>query len=71
MQGRTSVVIAHRLSTIQNADRIYLLENGKIIAWGNHAELMKSSDTYREMVLLQHDGFLPDDDEEETPENRE
>ena len=44
-QGRTSIVIAHRLSTIQNADRIVVLEKGKIIESGNH------------QTLLQQDGY--------------
>ena len=60
MIGRTSIVIAHRLSTIQHADIIYLLEQGKIIAWWNHTSLMKTSEVYREMVALQHDGFVGD-----------
>ena len=40
MKGRTSVVIAHRFSTIRNADKIVVLENGKIIETGNHEELL-------------------------------
>lgn len=67
MVWRTSIVIAHRLSTIQNADMIYLLEKGNIIAWGNHRELLATSPLYREMVSLQHDGFLGKDDELENP----
>jgi ATP-binding cassette, subfamily B, bacterial len=53
MAGRTSFVIAHRLSTIAHADRILVLENGKIIEQGRHAELMAASGRYREMVDLQ------------------
>ncbi len=41
MQNRTSFVIAHRLSTIRNADRIIVLENGKIVQEGRHVELLK------------------------------
>jgi ATP-binding cassette subfamily B protein/subfamily B ATP-binding cassette protein MsbA len=53
MAGRTSFVIAHRLSTIAHADRILVLENGRIIEQGRHDELMAASGRYREMVDLQ------------------
>jgi ATP-binding cassette subfamily B protein/subfamily B ATP-binding cassette protein MsbA len=53
MQGRTSFVIAHRLSTIAHADRILVLENGRIIEQGRHDELMQQSGRYRAMVDLQ------------------
>jgi ATP-binding cassette subfamily B protein/subfamily B ATP-binding cassette protein MsbA len=53
MGGRTSFVIAHRLSTIAHADRILVLENGRIVEQGRHEELMQASGRYREMVDLQ------------------
>ncbi len=53
MQGRTSFVIAHRLSTIAHADRIIVLEKGRIVEQGRHEELMQLDSRYREMVLLQ------------------
>jgi ATP-binding cassette subfamily B protein len=53
MHGRTSFVIAHRLSTIAHADRILVLENGRIVEQGGHEELMQASGRYREMVDLQ------------------
>jgi len=62
MKGRTSIIIAHRLSTIQHVDRIYMLDGGQVIASGNHSELMKSSDKYRHLIELQHDGFIDEED---------
>jgi ABC-type polar amino acid transport system ATPase subunit len=53
MQGRTSFVIAHRLSTIMHADRIVVLEDGRVAEVGTHAELMERSGPYRQMVLVQ------------------
>ena len=45
-EGRTTIIIAHRLSTIQNADRIIVLKDGKIIEQGSHDELIKASGEY-------------------------
>ncbi|HEX3872754.1 MAG TPA: ABC transporter ATP-binding protein [Solirubrobacteraceae bacterium] len=50
MAGRTTFVIAHRLSTIALADEIAVLEDGRVAAYGTHAELMTRSDHYREIV---------------------
>jgi ATP-binding cassette subfamily B protein/subfamily B ATP-binding cassette protein MsbA len=53
MLGRTSFVIAHRLSTIRHADRILVIEAGRIVEQGTHDELMARSGRYRQMVDLQ------------------
>lgn len=53
MQGRTCFVIAHRMSTIVLADRIAVLEHGRLVELGTHAELMSASTRYRHMVELQ------------------
>jgi ATP-binding cassette subfamily B protein len=50
MTGRTTFVIAHRLSTISLADRIVVLERGRVAADGTHAELLETSPLYREIV---------------------
>ena len=53
MKNKTSLVIAHRLSTIQKADRIIVLEKGKIIESGVHIELMKNDGIYSNLVKMQ------------------
>lgn len=53
MKNKTSLVIAHRLSTIQKADKIIVLEKGKIIESGVHKELMKNDGIYSNLVKMQ------------------
>lgn len=53
MQGRTSFVIAQRISTVLNADKILVLDKGKIAASGNHEELMEESEIYAEIYSSQ------------------
>ncbi len=53
-QGRTTFVIAHRLSTIRSADQILVLEDGKIVERGNHAELLAADGRYRELYDKQY-----------------
>ncbi|RWS28396.1 multidrug resistance protein 3-like protein, partial [Leptotrombidium deliense] len=50
MKGRTCVVIAHRLSTIQNADKIVVLRDGKVIEQGNHKSLLATKGAYFELL---------------------
>jgi len=47
IKDRTTLVIAHRLSTIMNSKKIYVVDEGKIIAQGNHQELLQKSETYK------------------------
>lgn len=53
MEGRTSFVIAQRISTVLNADQILVLDQGKIVARGNHEELMENSPIYAEIYSSQ------------------
>jgi len=53
MLGRTTLVIAHRLSTILRADRILVLEDGRIVDQGTHAELLRRNDLYRRLYRAQ------------------
>jgi subfamily B ATP-binding cassette protein MsbA len=53
MVGRTVVVIAHRLSTVRRADRIVVIEDGRITDIGSHEELMNKLGTYRRLYDLQ------------------
>jgi ABC-type multidrug transport system fused ATPase/permease subunit len=58
MKDRTSIVIAHRLSTIAKLDRIIVLDNGRIVEDGSHAELLKKKGTYATLWSHQSGGFL-------------
>ncbi|HEY4201752.1 MAG TPA: ABC transporter transmembrane domain-containing protein [Devosiaceae bacterium] len=61
MQGRTTLVIAHRLATIRDADRILVLDGGRLIDQGTHAQLVKKGGRYAELAKLQ---FRLDEDVE-------
>ncbi len=53
MKGRTTLIIAHRLATVVNADRIAVMDRGRIVATGTHDELLKSSPLYARLAELQ------------------
>ncbi len=53
MKKRTTLVIAHRLATVRNADRIVVLDGGKVMATGTHAQLMKKGGLYARLAKLQ------------------
>ena len=54
MEGRTSIVIAHRLSTIQHADKILVMQGGKIREVGTHQELLARRGYYYHLYQLQY-----------------
>jgi ATP-binding cassette subfamily B protein len=57
-RGRTSFVIAHRLRTVANADKILVIQNGRLTEHGNHDELMALKGSYYRMYTMQSGGFF-------------
>jgi ATP-binding cassette, subfamily B, bacterial len=55
MEGRTTIVIAHRLATVQKADRIIVMDQGRIVATGRHEELVEQEGLYARLAALQFD----------------
>lgn len=60
MQGRTTVVIAHRLSTVTGADLIYVIDGGRVVEHGTHAELLRQQGVYARLYALQFAGQAAD-----------
>ncbi|MDR0319836.1 MAG: ABC transporter ATP-binding protein/permease [Rickettsiales bacterium] len=58
LDGKTALVVAHRLSTLRQMDRIIVLDKGKIVEQGTHAELIKQNGIYANLWNLQVDGFI-------------
>ena len=50
MEGRTTIIISHRLSTIALADQVVLMERGRVIEVGTHADLLRTSPRYAEVL---------------------
>ena len=62
LEGRTSIVIAHRLSTIRNADKIVVLDHGKVVEVGKHEELLENKGVYARLYAINY-GLAHDGDE--------
>ena len=60
MENRTTLVIAHRLATVRAADRIVVMEDGRIVEQGTHADLSKAGGLYARLARLQFAGGTPD-----------
>jgi len=61
MQARTTLVIAHRLATVMHADRILVLDGGRLVESGSHAELVAAGGLYARLAAMQFDAGRPDD----------
>jgi ATP-binding cassette subfamily B protein len=64
LKGRTSIIIAHRLSTVRNADKIVVLEEGRITEMGSHSELIERGGLYKQLYEMQFRYEPPEEDED-------
>jgi ATP-binding cassette subfamily B protein len=71
MRGRTTLIIAHRLSTISLADRVVVLEGGRIVADGRHDDLMRDVPLYREILAHAEEEYEREHEHEEEEEEEE
>lgn len=71
MVGRTTIVIAHRLATIRRADRIYVLDKGKVVETGSHAELISQDGLYARLSKIQFQDQSGDLKEDPTEDHKE
>lgn len=60
LAGRSALVISHRFSTVRNADRIYVMADGRVAEEGTHDELMRHGGIYADLFALQASAYLPD-----------
>ncbi len=67
--GRTTLVVAHRLSTVMAADRIYVLDGGKVVESGDHGALLARNGTYARLYKLQFAEHAPDYDAERSTDH--
>ena len=68
MAGRTTIVIAHRLSTVKDADRIYVIDRGRVVETGTHASLVRHQGLYARLAKAQDLDQLPQPPSETSPE---
>ena len=61
MEGRTTIVIAHRLATVRGADRILVVDRGRVVASGRHDELVAEGGLYAELARMQLSGSPSED----------
>ena len=59
LKGRTALVIAHRLNSVQAADRVLLMDGGRLVSQGTHGSLLERSELYRRMVRAYAGGAGP------------
>ena len=58
IKGRTTIIIAHRLATINNADKILVLDNGVVVEYGTHKELINNKKIYSTFFAIQQNNSL-------------